>query len=310
MGTKRIFIASSGEALPIANSVAEALAALPGVVVEGWWDWFENGDLTFEAIERLVHEIDGAVIIATPDDAAVVKGDDVMVPRTNVMFEYGYLVSFFGRKRVALCVFEPAVLPTDFHGLTHIRCGPAEAAHGNGMPSKSQTTLMHWAAGLPTGPALMPAFCRVHGYSGEWKFKVTFQKWRGLEIEAGEMAEVTGTAFLEFDPNGNTGVGSLYGILEVDVRGCRAVFRLCDEIVRATVSSSGHLSLRSRTFSRQRLSINGQPPQPEGFEEILMENREFEWEMDPSGDRMLKGSYQTEVMGKVYSLASLCFERR
>jgi hypothetical protein len=144
---KEIFIASSNEALEKAERVAAILADVDGVKPRLWKDEFKSGDITFVRIEELAREVAGAVVIATPDDRSVIRDQEAQTPRANVLFEYGFLVASLGRARVALCRYEPAMLPSDLSGLTHIPMGRWPAAG----PIDARTTLKikDWARGLP-----------------------------------------------------------------------------------------------------------------------------------------------------------------
>jgi len=121
----RIFIGSSGEAENIDRQVRRIIENF-GAQAIGWRDVFKNGDYALDVLMNLASSIDGALLIATPDDQTVYKSMDRMSPRDNVIFELGIFISQLGKQRTGIIhVVDPdkptASLPTDLHGLTVIK---------------------------------------------------------------------------------------------------------------------------------------------------------------------------------------------
>jgi pterin-4a-carbinolamine dehydratase len=146
---KEIFIGSSTEALGQARKVA-ALLEGEGVRPRLWSDAFGLGQITLEVIETIAREVAGAVFLATPDDDSVIREKKVKVPRANVLFEFGYLMSTLTRTQVALCQYEGVELPSDFKGLTVLRMGPFRPTEE--LSYTVGEGLRNWASRLPMNP--------------------------------------------------------------------------------------------------------------------------------------------------------------
>lgn len=119
-----IFVGSSSEGKERAESVARALRdTTDGAIVRAWWhdSVFRSGETFIESLEREVDASTAAVLVFTPDDEAVSRSTDLIVPRDNVVFEYGMFVGAVGRKRVALVQLGNAKLPSDLDGVTVVR---------------------------------------------------------------------------------------------------------------------------------------------------------------------------------------------
>ena len=68
----RIFVGASSEAEDIDRQVTRVVESL-GAEVIGWRDVFKPGDFPLDVLVRLPSTIDGALLIATPDDTKVTK---------------------------------------------------------------------------------------------------------------------------------------------------------------------------------------------------------------------------------------------
>lgn len=296
---KQIFVGSSREGLGQAEQVCAIISEVKDVEPLLWTRAFVNGDLTFLRIEELSNELAGAVFLATPDDKSVIRAQEVSTPRANVLFEYGYLTASLGRPRVALCRYDNVELPSDFHGLTHIPMGTFDPA--GPIDFHSRINLKTWAAALSATYAGLPGSIRTHGYSGVWRSTVIFSLWRGLELQDGESVEFNGSMILHIPPNGRGGHGTVFGELRVNVRGCYAEFTLCDSIHEAFISPSGDLEFMSMAKTRQRIAMEGDPPQQDGFEQVLRNSREFRSILSPSDQGELRGEYYSERGGRLVS---------
>jgi hypothetical protein len=144
---KQIFIGSSGEARTEAERIAGILEQLPDVKPRLWYNEFSAGDITVLKISALSREVAGALILATPDDDSVVRGQAVKVPRPNVVFEYGYLTCSLGLSRVAMCRYDTTCLPSDLEGVTFIQMGPWGKDQ---IDSRTSLTIKKWAKSLST----------------------------------------------------------------------------------------------------------------------------------------------------------------
>jgi pterin-4a-carbinolamine dehydratase len=152
---REIFVGSSTEALHQAEQVAALLGEVPEVRPILWRDVFSVGDITFIAIEGIAKRAVGAVFLATPDDASMIRDRAVRIPRANVLFEYGYLTARLARSRVALCRYDDTELPSDFAGLTVVAMGKF-LAHSPDTPldAGARVKLRSWATQLPALPVL------------------------------------------------------------------------------------------------------------------------------------------------------------
>jgi hypothetical protein len=142
----QVFLASSSEGREALERVAAVLEEVPNLRARVWDKEFHSGDITFERIRELSREVAGALILCTPDDTARIRGQEVSVPRSNVVFEYGYLASALGLRRVALCLYEAVQLPSDLSGVTHIQMGRWPAQE---LSAKSRVRIKDWAQNLP-----------------------------------------------------------------------------------------------------------------------------------------------------------------
>jgi chaperonin GroEL len=126
----RLFIGSSTEGLRIAYAIQENLDYEAEITV---WPQgvFELSTTSLEGLMRGLEGTDFGVFVFTPDDLAVIRGQQYAVARDNVVFELGLFVGRLGRQRSFIVTprGEDLRLPTDLVGLT-----PAtyEAARSDG----------------------------------------------------------------------------------------------------------------------------------------------------------------------------------
>ena len=177
-----IFIGSSSEAAGLAAKIASAIAAA-GMSPVAWnMGAFPAGQTLIERIESFPHEFDGAVLLATPDLSCARQGKSFVAPASNVIFEYGYLSSRLTRRRVVICRFGEAEIPSDVAGVKVIEGGDVdyEAAE---LPQDMEREIASWLAGLPRLAAGTSPVMQSHGYSGWWRIDNRFDQWRGLPVE-------------------------------------------------------------------------------------------------------------------------------
>jgi SAM-dependent methyltransferase len=117
----RIFIGSSSEAIQFARDIHHVLDEL-GAEGVGWWrgDVFPAGETTIESLEQVAANVGAGILLATPDDKQVKRGEDVFVARDNITFEAGLLSGRLGRKRAVLVSLGEPRLPSDLAGVTRI----------------------------------------------------------------------------------------------------------------------------------------------------------------------------------------------
>lgn len=129
----RIFIGSSSEAENIDRQVSHIIENL-GAEVISWRKEFKPGYYPLEVLLNLPSKIDGALLIATPDDQTVFRSMNLMSPRGNVIFELGIFISRLGKCRtgivhVAIPNQPLADLPSDLDGLTVIKYSPDKSGN-------------------------------------------------------------------------------------------------------------------------------------------------------------------------------------
>jgi predicted nucleotide-binding protein len=115
-----VFIGSSSEGLPIAESIAKCLRRFP-CVPKLWSNGvFECSEISLESLVRATAESDFSVLVLTSDDTTRSRGKDKPSPRDNVIFELGLFMGALGRTRtyIVAAVKGNLKIPTDLLGLT------------------------------------------------------------------------------------------------------------------------------------------------------------------------------------------------
>jgi hypothetical protein len=300
---KEIFIGSSSEALDQAHRVAAALSEVEGVKPLLWTECFKVGDLTFHAIENVARRVAGAAFLATPDDDSVIRDQRVRTPRANVLFEYGYLTAMLTRSRVALCRYAGAELPSDFAGVTYIPMNAFERDVPLDVQAKGR--LQAWANELGAVQTGFSPTTQMHGYSGTWQVETAYDMYRRIPVVAPDYVVLYGKMVLQIPPNGEGGTGCFYGNLQIQLGSCYAEFEMSDRVIDAKVLPDGSIKLRNAAQTRQRIRLDGEPPQKDGFEAELRGARELDLHMQgpPGEPNVLRGRFTSEVGGSLYSCA-------
>jgi hypothetical protein len=115
----RLFIGSSSEGREVARNLQEELGNQVEVVR---WDQgvFEAGGYTLDSLVAVSAALDFAVLVATPDDTTVSRGEAMPSARDNIVLEFGLFVGALGRNRTFLLATGELKLPTDVLGLTRL----------------------------------------------------------------------------------------------------------------------------------------------------------------------------------------------
>jgi len=124
---KKIFVASSGDALDKARNITHILEKMENVEVDCWFDFpgFRPGDYTLEALEKAGREHSAGVFIFDRDDQLVMAKDGcAYLPRDNVLMELGLFCGNLGRKSIAICLVPGVHIPSDLKGITRITYDP------------------------------------------------------------------------------------------------------------------------------------------------------------------------------------------
>jgi len=146
----------------------------------------------------------------------------------------------------------------------------------------------------------------MHGYSGRWQIEATYEVYRRIQIKDPDYAVFNGMMILQIPANGEGGVGSAFGNLQVQVGNCYAEFEASDRIIDAKVFGDGSMKIRNAMQSRQRIRLDGEPPQRDGFESDLRGAREIDLLMYCPADEpgVLRGNFSSDVGGNIYSKAT------
>lgn len=125
-----IFIGSTVEGLPIAREIQAIFTHDPFVVKV--WDKgiFNAGATPIEDLAKIVSECDFGIMVVTPDDKVVSRGESYDAPRDNVIFELGLLIGAVGRNRTFIVSPRKAdiKIPTDLLGVTPITYDTAKTS--------------------------------------------------------------------------------------------------------------------------------------------------------------------------------------
>lgn len=119
---KKIFIGSSSEELSIAEKVRDQLK--PNFDVTIWnekvWDTsvFKINQNFLADLLKASLQFDFGILIGTTDDKVIFRGEEVMQPRDNVIFELGLFTGRLGTSKCAFLIEKDVKLLSDFKGLT------------------------------------------------------------------------------------------------------------------------------------------------------------------------------------------------
>ncbi len=128
--TPIVFIGSSRESLPIANTIEAGLATTRAVVRVWPNGVFMPSHFPIEDLERELESADFAVLVFGPDDRTLSRHRWSHAPRDNVVFEAGLFMGALRRQRTLIVQSRhaPVKIPSDLSGLTPIvyEDGPPE----------------------------------------------------------------------------------------------------------------------------------------------------------------------------------------
>jgi ABC-type sugar transport system substrate-binding protein len=134
MGPKvSVFIGSSSKGQQIVERLGRWFRDNAGELdVESWSEGtFGQNESYLESLIKALRRHDFAILVATADDAAEVRGKRVIQARDNVIFEYGLFMGKLGRKRTFLAYSDSLDKPTDLDGITGIPFNQHDVAGGD-----------------------------------------------------------------------------------------------------------------------------------------------------------------------------------
>ncbi|HWF47317.1 MAG TPA: nucleotide-binding protein [Bryobacteraceae bacterium] len=119
MAKPSLFIGSSTEGLDFARAVRTSLSDVAETTL--WNDGvFSLGRTFIESLIAAVSRFDFAALVLTPDDQMVVRNDETLGPRDNIIFELGLFMGRLGRERTFIVRPEsgPLKIPSDLAGIS------------------------------------------------------------------------------------------------------------------------------------------------------------------------------------------------
>ncbi|MDF3131277.1 nucleotide-binding protein [Kiritimatiellaeota bacterium B1221] len=123
-----IFVGSSTEGLPAARALQQNLDHDAEVIL---WSQgvFGLSSGTLETLVTKSQQFDFAVLVLTPDDLRLSRGNEDPSPRDNVVFELGLFMGALGRERTYIVYDRTAgiQLPSDLAGVTSATYEPPQA---------------------------------------------------------------------------------------------------------------------------------------------------------------------------------------
>ncbi|MCH8294053.1 nucleotide-binding protein [Candidatus Poribacteria bacterium] len=110
-----IFIGSSSAAKSQAKALVKKFEG-PTVEFIPWWDTFTPGRTLLEELDSIRDQVNGALLVFSPESETQIRKQKKQIPNLNVLFEFGYFYGHFGREKVAMIRYGDFYLPSDFGG--------------------------------------------------------------------------------------------------------------------------------------------------------------------------------------------------
>jgi Predicted nucleotide-binding protein containing TIR-like domain len=118
---KRLFIGSSVEELPLANIAKDLLEEWFDVII---WDdtiWEKStvklNQNILSGLLKASLQFDFGILLGTEDDKVVVRGEEKLQPRDNILFELGLFMGRLGVEKCAFVIDKSIKVLTDFSGI-------------------------------------------------------------------------------------------------------------------------------------------------------------------------------------------------
>lgn len=113
---KRLFIGSSSEQLSTLNEIQKLLG--DSVECIPWTNAFETNKSGLDSLIKQTRLSDFSILLATKDDITKQRGETLLSPRDNVIFEFGLFLGASGVDKCFLIAEADANLPSDLDGIT------------------------------------------------------------------------------------------------------------------------------------------------------------------------------------------------
>lgn len=294
LGDRHILVGSSTEGLPLARLVTTVVAGA-GLTPHLWTETFPPGRTLIEELERLAAEFHGAILVMTADTQVRRHGVVTPAPAANVVFEYAYLSARLTRRRVAICSFLDAGLPSYLDGVKLIK-GRVGRNASRGLPEHTRDEISAWLSSLPRLAAHMPATLAMHPYSGRWQIDTSFPRWNETDIRTPNRVYYGGITQLEIPVSGTRGRGVMYGSTYVELKtaGYTARWDVINEVHEATVDDDGRLTLRVEIKSRLLAAESGDPPDDSWRDDLTKKRFDVLLEPAAEGAKTLLATHRYE----------------
>lgn len=129
---KRLFIGSSSEELKLAEDAKSILVKDFDVTIwnENVWDKsiFKINQNFLSNLLKATLQFDFGILIGTGDDRVIFRGNEVLQPRDNVLFELGLFTGRLGTSKCAFLIDKDIKLLSDFGGLSVAQFGRGDAS--------------------------------------------------------------------------------------------------------------------------------------------------------------------------------------
>jgi hypothetical protein len=307
---RNVFVGSSAEAVDKAQQICDLLCRQPNLGALLWTEVFRPGYLTFEALESMLLECCAAVFVATPDDLTSIRGNQVRVPRANIMLEFGLVAGRMGLHNIALCQYGDATLPSDLRGLTTIVMDPpSDCADVRAFKKQAARSLALWSSRLVATADQVARTEIVHGYTGRWDFSVDLTTWRDFVVPKPGYVCVKGCLDLVLPAGRGTGHGLAHGALYFHLPSVDGHSRYEGEyltahgISNAVCLQDGSLEMITEAFALQLVRAQGKAPPELSDVATQPEPWSARWLLTPGPEpRTLRGEVRTE--GAIKSVGS------
>lgn len=171
----KIFLGSSREGLADLKKIASWVKRAGHEAVP--WNrpgLFPVGHYTFDTLNSIKDSVDASVFVFGGDDRAWYRSDSTLIPRDNVLIEYGLFVGVLEPSRVAICKRDRIRIPSDLLGVTYVDLKDS---------ARAQLEMREWFLRIErTSPA--PGRARLMTFQNKFSMPGTNQFWRGLAEQA------------------------------------------------------------------------------------------------------------------------------